>query len=316
MFKKLVIICESKNKEYMQISVVIVSYNTSNLTLKCIESIKKHFLAHTKEIIVVDNHSFDDTCKMIKKQHKDVKLIENKENLGFSKSVNIGVRVASADFIAVLNSDTEFFDDSYSELFKIADSKLGIACPQYLFPDMSWQRSFGDVPSVSSAFKDLFGITWLKEFMSKKNFSIDSAKKKSPRNVPYCDGAGFLVNKRNFETIGGFDEKFFFYSEEADFAVRARKANLNVLFVPNAFLMHIRGGSVSYEKLEQTAKKLTYSKLQFLRKHSSVLSAKLFLFIEFLYYIELSLINKFFRKQNLLESIVYAREYLSLLKGK
>lgn len=300
----------------MQISVVIVSYNTSNLTLKCIESIKKYFLVHTKEIIVVDNHSFDDTCKLIKKQHQDVKLIENKENLGFSKSVNIGVRISQSDFVAVLNSDTEFFDDSYSELFKVADAKLGIACPQYLFPDMSWQRSYGDVPSVKSAIKDLFGINWFKEFLSKKNFSIESSNKETPHNVPYCDGAGFLINKRNFETIGGFDEKFFFYSEEADFAIRAKKANLNVLFVPSAFLLHLRGGSVSFEKIENTAKNLTYSKLQFLRKHSSLINTKLFLLFEFLYYLELSLFNKFFRKQNFFQSIVYAREYLSLLKGK
>jgi len=299
----------------MQITIVIVSYNTANLTLKCIESIKNHFQIHTKEIIVVDNHSFDDTCALIKKHHKDVKLVINKENLGFAKSVNIGVRVANSEFVAILNSDTEFFDDSFTELFKIANSKLGIACPQYLFPDFSWQRSYGSVPSVSSAIKDVIGLTWLSDYLSKKNFSIKSAKSKKVKSVPYCDGAGFLINKRNFETLGGFDNRFFFYSEEADFAFRVRKSNLNVLFVPNAFLIHLRGGSGNFEKIEQTAKKLTFSKVQFLKKHSNVINLKLFLLLEFVYYLELSLLNKFFRKQNFIESIIYARAYLNLLKG-
>ncbi len=219
----------------MNLSIIIVTWNTAKITLKCVQTINK-FLDNP-EIIVVDNGSEDNTVELLSKE-KNVKLIKNKTNLGFSKANNIGLKQASNEYIIFMNSDIELIDNSLNDLltyFKDKDN-IGIIGPQFLNPDKTIQASVFPAQNAINAFKEF----WLKK---PSTFSKYIPKTKNPIKVWAISGGCFLTKKSFFKSIRSWNEKYYFYFEDMDLCRKINKIGKDIVYFPKCQIIHRHGAS-------------------------------------------------------------------------
>lgn len=244
----------------VEASVIIVNYNTADEIEKCLTSAFSSQLSdHSLEVIVVDNNSSDNSIKVIER-FAQVKLIQNKENLGFAKANNIGARLATGDFLFFLNPDTQVKKDTISNLLEFSKKNLNaIVSPKILNPDGSIQGSCYNLPTILGAIKEY----WLGKKGAYEKFAPVGVQ---PLKVEAIVGAAMFMPRKIFEKLGGFDERFFLYYEDLDFCRRAAKLKIPVYFLPQAKVIHFlgrAGGNV--EHLKKSAKiyhgKLKYSSL-------------------------------------------------------
>ncbi|MEI8067711.1 MAG: glycosyltransferase family 2 protein [Candidatus Shapirobacteria bacterium] len=221
----------------MKLSIIIVTWNTAKITQKCVQTINK-FL-NNPEIIVVDNDSKDNTIELLSKE-KNVKIIKNKANLGFSKANNIGFKKASNEYIIFMNSDIELIDDSLNDLLNYFKDKnnIGIIGPKFLNPDLSTQASVFPKQSAFNAFKEF----WLNQ---KYSYSKYIPKTKNPIKVWAISGGCFLTKKSFFKSIGSWNEKYYFYFEDMDLCRKINKVGKDVIFYPQCQIIHRHGASGS-----------------------------------------------------------------------
>lgn len=225
------------------LSIIIVSYNTKKITENCIKSVVKS-LRNSKllyEIIVVDNGSTDGTVERFRNLDlgfKNLKFIENKENLGFGKANNQGAKIAKADCILFLNSDTVILDNAIERLFnffKQNANNIHFTGAKLFNKDMTPQPSCGPFYTLPVVFGALFlrGDYW-------------GLTRYSPRNVKEVDwisGACIMTKKDHFQKVGGFDEGIFMYMEEIDLFHRAKKLGFRVFFYPDSHIIHLGSAS-------------------------------------------------------------------------
>jgi len=225
----------------MDLSIVILNYNTKELTLNCINSIfseyKKELDDLKFEIILVDNNSEDESLEAFKKlKIKGLKLIESKENLGFSKGCNLGASKASGKYILFLNSDTEIKDQGFVKMVDYLNKNENVAI-------LGGKLKNSDGTSQPSAgnFYNLFNLFfWLLGF-ERLGFS-----KKSPNlleKVDWVSGASLMIRKNVFEKIGEFEKQLFMYIEDMDLCFKARKKGFLTYFYPEITLFHSQTGS-------------------------------------------------------------------------
>ena len=219
----------------MNLSIIIVTWNTAKITQKCVQTINK-FL-NNPEIIIVDNGSKDNTVELLLKE-KNVKIIKNNANLGFSKANNIGFKQASNEYILFMNSDIELIDDSINDLFKYFKNKdnIGIIGPKFLNPDLTVQASVFPKQSALNAFKEFY----LKQ---KNSYSKYIPNTEKPIKVWAISGGCILTRKSFFESIGGWNEKYFFYFEDMDLCRKINKIGKDVIFFPKCQIIHRHGAS-------------------------------------------------------------------------
>lgn len=196
----------------MKFSFIIVSYNTCELTIRCVQSIKK-YTKEEFEIIVVDNDSKDNTIQELKKLDY-VKVIDSKSNLGFSKANNIGYNNSSGEIIIFINPDTELISDigeSFSEEFRRFGKRKVILAPLLLNADRTKQVSLSNFPfiTLSFFFKTIF--TKIKHKLPLKKVSSD-----------WIFGACIVIKREHIEEIGGWNEAFFLYGEDLEICYRYR----------------------------------------------------------------------------------------------
>lgn len=270
---------------YKNKRLAIISYNCAELTLQCIQSALEACNLIEEDILVVDNASSDGSVDIIRKGYPYVEIITNERNLGYAAAVNVAFQNSGNGNLIISNSDVIFHPGSIPLLLGLLDQypDVGVAGPQQVYPDGSWEYSYGDVPGIKVAIKDILLISSFQRFLRKtlwKKCVID----KRTKIVPYIDGAVMAVNRRAFKDIAGFDEDYFFYTEEADFCFRLKQSNWRVVFNPNVRITHIRGGSASKFGLDEKNSKLfVESKILFVKKHSSRSKLKLFIILEYLH---------------------------------
>lgn len=226
----------------IDLSIIILNYNTSLLLDKCLNSIKKNPPKFQFEVIVVDNSSSDNSISLVEKKYPEVLLIKNKVNLGYSKGNNLGIKAARGRNILILNSDTEIFGDSLTIMVKCLDNsdKVGILGPRLINRDNSFQKSAGKFYTPINSVIMLFGGERL------------GMLRKSPDKFTVFDwvsGACFMVKKEVFDKIGLFDEKMFMYMEEMEFCYRARKAGILSAYTNEARVYHKELGSSNQGKM-------------------------------------------------------------------
>lgn len=240
------------------VSIVILSYNTSQLLKRCVRSIYNHISSTDIELIVVDNNSNDDSVSMLRKEFHDVIIIENKKNEGFTKGNNIGALKAKGDYLLFLNSDIEFIDDSINKMIDFARQNplFGVLGGRLLNQDGSIQESFGSFYNLGSVFFMLF----LQNL--KKNEQI----KEKIKYVDWVSGAFFLIKTSIFLESNKFDENIFMYVEDVELCYRVKKLGYKVVFYPIAKVIHCGQGSSSREfAILNIYKGLRY----FYRKHKT-----------------------------------------------
>jgi len=233
----------------IDLSIIIVNWNTKKLLLDCLNSIFKNTKNLNYEVIVVDNGSTDSSVDSVKelfinelrkKKHKLVnpltrnKLIINKENLGFAKANNQGIKKAKGEYILLLNSDTKVVGNALKKLVDFAKTKpnLGVVGPRLLNKDGSFQ------PSVGRFFTLPWAVLWL---MTGDKFLYSSPVK--PTEVDWVMGAALLISRRAIERVGLLDENFFMYMEEVEWCWRIKKAGFEIWFYPEVEIYHLVRGS-------------------------------------------------------------------------
>jgi len=250
----------------VKISVIIVSYNVRELIIQCLQSIFKSKESWDIEVIVVDNHSSDDSLFQIKRLYPQVHLIENKQNVGFSEANNQGLRVANGTFIFLLNPDTEIFENTLALLKLHLENhpQTGIVVPRLLNSDMSIQESAWKDARLRDLFLDLF---FLHTIYKVKAHPVEGYV--VPTEIETASGAALFFRRDLPEKIGELDKNLF-WMEDVDFCYRARKVG-NIVYLPEAHVIHHSGKSTKTDFRIPISNQII-SKIKFFKKHDSYLT--------------------------------------------
>lgn len=226
----------------MDISFIIINWNTKDLLLECLASIYRTVSKITFEIWVVDNGSSDGSVRAVKEKHPAVKIIENRINLGFAAANNLALEHMGGQYALLLNTDTVLTEDAVSKLhnFMKGNTDAGIACGQLLNPDGSKQNSIANFPSLLS----LVSNETLLRLLLPRRFPSKRRVYKTPIEIDSCIGACMLIRKKAIDQTGFLDDRYFFFLEETDWAYRMKKAGWKIYFVPAARIFHAQGKSV------------------------------------------------------------------------
>lgn len=226
-----------------QLSVIIINYNGISFLKDCFYSLNDNLQGIPFEIIVVDNNSQDMSCDYIKKNFPEVILIENKENLGFAKANNLGVKKAKGDTILLLNNDTILQDHllpAIGTLYKKQEN--GIVTIKMVDGNKRYIPGVGRFPSPLRLLK----ISFLKD--TRKVFKTGNFDEVL-YNVDWVSGAFMLVRKSDYELINGFDTDYFMYVEDVDLCKKMADIGKKCIFQSNLRYIHFVGFNKSREHL-------------------------------------------------------------------
>ena len=223
----------------IDLSIIIVSFNTKDLTLDCIRSITQEGSGIAKEIIIVDNASSDGSVEALKKLKTDnLKLITNKENTGYAKANNQGIKIAKGKYLLLLNSDTLVHKDSLKTLVEFArnHSDAGVIGSRLLNIDGILQFSCYHFPTIANAIKEY----WLGQKGLFEKFAPQGDK---PVTVEAVVGASFLITPEARKRVGMLDERYWAYFEDIDYCRQVWKKGLKVYYLPASIITHYHGAS-------------------------------------------------------------------------
>lgn len=227
----------------MDLSVIIVSYNTKKLTEDCLTSVVKSLkdAKLTWEILLIDNVSTDGTREMISNKFPMVKTIFNDENIGFGRANNQGIKAATGEYLLLLNSDTVVLNHALGKLYAFArQHPNSFVAPKLLNTDRSPQTSCGPFFTLPVVFASLF---LLGDRIGLTRWSPNHVRK-----VSWASGAVLMAPKRLFMNDLLFDEKIFMYMEEIDLLYRAKKKGYATYFYPRSLIVHLGSGSSTNKK--------------------------------------------------------------------
>ena len=228
----------------VQLSIIIVTFNSSRFIKDCLKSIEQCCTSITYEIWISDNHSADDTLE-IAKEFEGVNLIRNKENLGFAKANNLAVSQAKGEYILLLNHDTILLDN-LQPLLDLADHQLNLGAIGIKMVDgkKEYALSVGKFPKPWQLIK-------LSSFREKRKEFLTGQFKhpEIPRQVDWLTGAFLLTRKEDYQKVGGLDESYFMYVEDVDYCKKLSISNKENLFLPSLSFVHFVGFDQTRENL-------------------------------------------------------------------
>ena len=249
------------------VSVIVVSYNARDHLERCLETVAGR--AH--EVIVVDSGSTDGSRELVRERFPGVRLVELAENRGYGAGANKGIRIASGRWFLLLNSDAWPVGNGVEELVAFGDRhpEIGVAGPKLLNPDGSLQRSVRGFPTVWRLATEYFFLRKLAPGTRALNaFYAANFDHETVRKAEFLMGAVLLLRREAIAQVGGFDERFFMFSEETDLCYRMHKAGWTVEFFPEAEFVHVGGASTRSEWGRMYREQLR-GHLLFLAKHQS-----------------------------------------------
>jgi GT2 family glycosyltransferase len=247
----------------VKLCIVIVSFNTREQTLACLDSVFENAAfenaalenaafengQHGMQVVVVDNGSTDGSADAIRRRHPSVLVDEAGENLGFARGVNRGVAQATADYVLLLNPDTVVLPGSLDRLMQFATEhpQFGVFGGRTLRPDGTTDpSSCWGAPTIWSL--TCFALGLSTAFKRSRIFDPESLggwDRDTQRVVPIITGCLLLITREDWRRVGGMDESFFLYGEDAEFGIRTKRAGLTSVIVPGAVIVHEVGGSSS-----------------------------------------------------------------------
>lgn len=231
----------------MDLSVIIVNYNVRHFLEQCLISARKAAAGRSIEIIVVDNHSLDGSVEMLKERFSDIRLIESKTNLGFSKGNNLGIREAKGKFVLLLNPDTLVEEDTFDKVISFMNQHPeagGLGVKMIDGKGRFLPESKRGLPTPLVAFYKMFGLARL--FPRSKVFGkyhlgfLDNNK---THEVDILSGAFMMLRKEVLDKIGLLDETFFMYGEDIDLSYRITQAGYKNYYYPETQIIHYKGES-------------------------------------------------------------------------
>lgn len=231
------------------ISIIILNWNTAQLTHNCLTALSASFAELTYEVIVVDNASSDNSVRDIHHIWPKVRLIENSQNLGFAGGNNVGLRQARGRYTVLLNSDTLASILAFATLAHFLDEnpQVGAVGPRLCLPDGEVQAfAFGNDPTpvylMRRAINALIRRRALHDWRTEHSLEVG-----------WVSGACLMVRRQAYEQIGLLDENFFMYFEDNDWCLRLRQNGWKVFYHPSASITHLGGQSRKLNPSAQTA---------------------------------------------------------------
>jgi GT2 family glycosyltransferase len=265
----------------IDISIVIVNWNAKKFLEDCLISIYANKMDFKFEIFVVDNGSTDGSIELIRKKFPEVILIENKENLGFAKANNIGIKRAKGKYVCLINSDIVVKKGCFFELYNYMENslKIGMTGPQLLNSDLTIQPSCKKLPTLWNNITRTFFLHRL--FPNSPLFGAEEMTYFNHEvlvKVEALAGAFLMVRRNAIGQVGLLDEDFFIYSEDIDWSKRFWKNNWDIIFNPNAQAIHHDGGSSKRAPLRFYLEMIR-AKLHYWRKHHNLVAIIIIHFI-------------------------------------
>lgn len=305
------------DKENPSLSIIIVSYNTCQMTLECIRSVFDETKTTKFEIIIVDNASHDNSAEEIEKEFgSKINLIKLSDNVGFAAGNNMAVKYASSDLILLLNPDTIVLDKAIDKLVAFSnqhnDSMIWGGITLYADRSLNPTSCWGKI-TLWSVFCSASGLSLL--FKNNPLFNREQYggwKRNTVKEVDIVSGCFLLIKSSLWDKLGGFDKDFFMYAEDADLCLRASNLGAKPLVSPDAVIIHYGGASGGIK--EETKIKLFKAKILLMKKHWGKYNYKLGRFVYSLYPLNkmiahkmLSLVNKKFKNESLVWDDIWKR---------
>lgn len=232
----------------VDLSIIIVSFNTQQLLRDCIESVRENVSDLNYEIIVVDNASHDGSPEMIERKFADITLIRNGENAGFARANNRGIRIAHGRYVVLLNSDTLVKKKVMEALVSFMDMRPGIAAagPTVLNVDGTLQSMGMRFPNITDAVLTVTKGERLLFWLRQMRFKHSKSERPAFR-ADYVSGCCIMLRSKVIEEIGGLSEDFEFYFEETEWCYRALKKGYETWCLPSVEICHLGSGSKKIE---------------------------------------------------------------------
>jgi GT2 family glycosyltransferase len=232
----------------VDLSIIILSYNTRPLLRNCLQAISKAKKNDYQiETIVVDNDSSDGSQKMVVEEFPWLRLIESRKNLGFAGGNNLGLKSAKGRYLLFLNSDTEIMPEALIKMIEFLDKnpRVGASTPKTMLfsggMDQDCHRGF---PTPWASMTYFLGLEKLfpksNLFGQYHQFYLDLNK---PHEIDAGFGTFMFVRQKALEQVGRWDENYFFYGEDLDLFYRLKKAGWKIIFYPEILVTHHKGAS-------------------------------------------------------------------------
>ncbi len=256
------------------VSIILVNYNTCEMTVDCIESILEKTKDIDFDIWVVDNASSDSSVETIKQKFPFVNLIESESNLGFGAGNNLALKKCDAKYVFCLNTDTILMNNAIKTLYDFMENDAGIGvCGGNLYEadGVTHNESFGNLETL----KELVLLTFkLDRLFNCRLEKIDRTNKDNEtKEVGYICGADMMIRKEALDKAGLFDEDFFFYYEESELQARIKDCGYKIFINPDARIIHLSNASScknkSYRKMLAFKSQYTYYKKRYKLKKIS-----------------------------------------------
>lgn len=252
------------NGEKMQVSIIIVNYNTLELTKNTIQSVIDKTKEIECEIILIDNDSKDGSKDFFSTDYykKTIKFIKSNENLGFGKANNIGINIAQGKYVFLLNSDTLLINNSIKILYDFMEreNNAGVCGANLYDEKQNPAHSYNTLPNFWFDIYEVLKKIYLKLTGKRLDFNYYG----QPKEVGYITGADMFIRKSVLDKVGNFDPDFFMYFEETELTFRIKKAGYKVFSVPEAKIIHLEGKSFNFKETRFTM--MCESKYKYLYK--------------------------------------------------
>lgn len=286
----------------MKLSIVIVNYNVEHFLEQCLYSVRRALKGIEGEVFVVDNNSVDGSLKMLAEKFPEVKVIANKDNVGFSRANNQAIHVSKGEYVLLLNPDTVVEDDTFVKTLDFMDSHPdagGLGVKMVDGKGKFLPESKRGLPTPETAFYKIFGLSSL--FPHSRRFSkyhLGYLDENEINKVDILAGAFMLLRRTTLDKCGLLDETFFMYGEDIDLSYRITLAGYNNYYFPETRIIHYKGESTKKTSVNYVL--VFYKAMEiFAKKHFGQKRARMFsFFINFAIYFRafIALVMQFFSK--------------------
>ena len=238
----------------MQLSIVIVAYNSKEILVQCLNSIKEYLSNEIKhEIIIVDNNS---TEELKLSNFNKITIIRNEKNLGYSKAINIGVKKTTGKYVLILNPDVYFTSNAIYEMFLYLkkNNNIGvIGCKVLDFKGLYQKYSMRRFPTFINILSYFFGSS---KYCFKNYYNYDDLDKDNINCVDSVSGCCMMFKRKIFDKVNGFNESYFLYFEDTQFCLDVKKIDYNIIY--NSYIVINHYGGASTEKISYYYKNLLF----------------------------------------------------------
>lgn len=258
----------------MKLSIVIVNYNVKFILEQCLHSVLPAIEGIEAEVFVVDNNSVDGSCTMIKQKFPQIILIENKENVGFSRANNQAIRISKGEYVLLLNPDTVVEEDTFKKCIDFMDNHTdagGLGVKMIDGKGKYLPESKRGLPTPMVSFYKMFNLHKIFPTSKKYNYYyMGHLSNNETHEIEILSGAYMFMRKSVLDTIGLLDEEYFMYGEDIDLSYRIIKGGFKNYYYPHTTIIHYKGEStkkasfkyvlVFYKAMEIFARKQLHMK--------------------------------------------------------